>query len=322
MACQLPLTSAYYHPRADADAICNALVALSNEDTDRVACLMTVAQASMKLPWYQRYRLAEYSKVKHGDVQLLIRGHTDGELQEALLAMFQPAAERDAEYIHDALNRVGTDEGTLGEVICTCSPYELEAIGAAYEDKYGRPLVDDVKSDLGGDLEDLIVKLLTVPRKAPSVDQAAAESTAEELYKAGEGRWGTNEGKFIEVLTTESFPQLCAIFEAYKVRYGRSVVEAAAKEIHGKLGYFLKTLCHQIEDSAKAAAYVIHKATKGMGTNKGALVRNILCKVDTDLHRIAAIFQNVYGGLEQRLIGESRIGDDLRVLLKAAIKTV
>ncbi|GBG71706.1 hypothetical protein CBR_g9118 [Chara braunii] len=314
--------SAYYHPRADADAICNALVALSNEDADRVACLLTVATVSMKLPWYQRYRLADYSKVKHGDVLLLIRGHTDGELQEALLAMFQPAAERDAEYIHDALNRIGTDESTLGEVICSCSPYELEAIGAAYEDKYGRPLVDDVKGDLGGHMEDLVVKLLTVPRKAPCVDQAAAECLAEELYKAGEGRWGTNEGKFIEILTTESFPQLCAVFEAYKARHGRSVVEAVAEEIHGKLGYLLKTLCHQIQDPAKAAAYVIHKATKGMGTKKGALVRNILCKVDTDLHQIAATFESEYGeSLQHRLAGESQICDDLKLLLEAAIKT-
>lgn len=40
------------------------------------------------------------------------------------------------------------------------------------------------------------------------MDQAKAHKEAEELYKAGEKKWGTDESKFNQVLSLRSFPQL------------------------------------------------------------------------------------------------------------------
>ena len=48
---------------------------------------------------------------------------------------------------------------------------------------------------------------------------AKARREAQELYQAGEKKWGTDESKFNQVIALRSFPQLRATFDEYiKVR--------------------------------------------------------------------------------------------------------
>ena len=47
------------------------------------------------------------------------------------------------------------------------------------------------------------------------MDHEGAVREARELYDAGEGRRGTDEDKFTEVIGTRSFAQLRATFEEY-----------------------------------------------------------------------------------------------------------
>lgn len=53
------------------------------------------------------------------------------------------------------------------------------------------------------------------------------------LYKAGEGRLGTNESEFIRVLSTKSYSELYSIFAVYKEKCGHSFDEALRKELSG-----------------------------------------------------------------------------------------
>jgi hypothetical protein len=47
--------------------------------------------------------------------------------------------------------------------------------------------------------------------ESDTVNDKLAQDDAEALYKAGEGRWGTDEAKFIEILTTRSRAHLLAV---------------------------------------------------------------------------------------------------------------
>ena len=56
-------------------------------------------------------------------------------------------------------------------------------------------------------------------REEGAVDMAKATREAQELYQAGEKKWGTDESKFNQILAVRSFPQLRATFDEYvKVR--------------------------------------------------------------------------------------------------------
>lgn len=53
--------------------------------------------------------------------------------------------------------------------------------------------------------------------------------------KAGEGRWGTDELAFSDVLAKRSHKQLRATFQAYQILIGKDIEEAIEEETSGDL---------------------------------------------------------------------------------------
>ena len=57
----------------------------------------------------------------------------------------------------------------------------------------------------------------------------------QELYQAGEARWGTDESIFNQILCTQSHAQLRATFDEYQRIAHRSIVQALSREMSGDL---------------------------------------------------------------------------------------
>jgi hypothetical protein len=55
------------------------------------------------------------------------------------------------------------------------------------------------------------------------VDRQLALADAHALYKAGEGRWGTNEDTFIHILATRSAAHLTTVSQYYLQTFGHSL---------------------------------------------------------------------------------------------------
>ena len=57
----------------------------------------------------------------------------------------------------------------------------------------------------------------------------------QELYQAGEARWGTDESKFNQILCSNSHAQLRAVFTEYQKVAHRSIQQSLSREMSGDL---------------------------------------------------------------------------------------
>ncbi|XP_076990576.1 annexin A4 [Tamandua tetradactyla] len=122
------------------------------------------------------------------------------------------SAAQDAQSLRKAMKGLGTDEDGIIAVLANRSTAQRQEIKTAYKSTIGRDLVDDLKSELSGNLERVIVGL-TMPTVLYDV---------EELRRAMKGA-GTDEGCLIEILASRSPEEIRRINQVYQQRFGRSL---------------------------------------------------------------------------------------------------
>lgn len=100
---------------------------------------------------------------------------------------FNPS--EDAAALRKAMKGFGTDEAKIIEILCSRTNGQRQQIREAFNRELGRDLIKDLKSELGGKFEDVIVGLMLPP----------VDYMCEQLNKAMKGM-GTDEAALIEVL--------------------------------------------------------------------------------------------------------------------------
>ena len=91
----------------------------------------------------------------------------------------------------------------------------MEEFKQFFRQKYETSLVDFIKGDTSGNFEKILVLALEGMRST-TVENDKIDSDVERLYKAGEGRWGTDESAFTEILTSRSFEHLQLVAQRYR----------------------------------------------------------------------------------------------------------
>lgn len=100
---------------------------------------------------------------------------------------------------------LGTDEEEIIQILTTRSNPQRQEIAAYFTSELERDLIDDLKGELGGNFENVIVALMTAP------DQYLCQ----ELNKAMDGA-GTNENVLVEILCTKTNDEVKRLVEVYE----------------------------------------------------------------------------------------------------------
>ncbi|KAM5281033.1 annexin A13 [Ctenodactylus gundi] len=265
----------------------------------------------------QRQQIKKKYKAKYGkDLEEVLKSELSGNFEKTALALLDRPSEYAARELQKAMKGLGTDEAVLIEVLCTRTNKEISAINEAYQRLFNRSLESDVKGDTSGNLQKILVSLLQASRdEGDDVDKDLAGRDAKDLYDAGEGRWGTDELAFNEVLAKRNYKQLRATFEAYQILIGKDMEEAIEAETSGDLQKAYLTLVRCARDREGYFADLLYKAMKGMGTDEETLIRIIVTRAEVDLQGIKAKFQEKYQKSLTDMVSSDTSGDFQKLLV-------
>ncbi|KAM6971932.1 annexin A5b [Aplochiton taeniatus] len=144
-------------------------------------------------------------------------------------------ANQDAEVLYKAMKGLGTDEAAILALVTARSNAQRQQIKAAYKTLHGKDLVSDLKGELTGKFETLIVALMT-PIVSYDVNQ---------LHHAMKGA-GTTEKVLVEILASRTTQQVKDINAAYKLEYGHNLEDDITGDTSG---YFQRLLVILIQAS-------------------------------------------------------------------------
>ena len=105
----------------------------------------------------------EYKKLSGKDIEQSIKSETGGDLEKALIAIVQSIRDRGAYFarqINHCVKLPGTKEKDLIRIIVSRCEVDMGDIKKDYKDLFGKSLYEVLKSELRGDFEDIVLKLV------------------------------------------------------------------------------------------------------------------------------------------------------------------
>ncbi|MBN3271150.1 ANXA3 protein, partial [Polyodon spathula] len=185
------------------------------------------------------------------------------------------SAAADVKALRNAIEGIGTTESVVIDTITQRSNAQRQIILKEYKEATGRNLIDDLKGDLCGDFENVMVGLMMHP----------AAFDASKIKGALKGP-GTTESTLIEILASRTNLQIKELAEAYQAENQRSLTDDLTSDISGEFGKAMLILLQGKRDEsinfnqeqAKVDAKALYDAgEKKWGTDESKFI-DILCK--------------------------------------------
>jgi annexin A7/11 len=154
-----------------------------------------------------------------------IEKETSGWFETGLVQLARGPLSADVHNLYKAMSGPGTKEVVLNDILLSRSNADLHAIKSAYRKKFGKNLEDAVKGELSLKTERHFMIVLSAKRaeeSAPVVPQQVDDDVMQ-IYKATEGRMGTDEIMVCSILSTRSDNQIRAIVHTYRQKFNKDL---------------------------------------------------------------------------------------------------
>ncbi|KAA3672119.1 annexin A7/11, partial [Paragonimus westermani] len=222
--------------------------------------------------------------------------------------------EEDCEKLRKAMKGLGTDEKAIIDVLGHRTADQRAQLVQKYKAMFGKDLIADLKSELTGHFEDVVLAMCC------TLD----ELDARELRWAMEGA-GTDEETLIEILCSRSNAQIRKIKETYsKLFRGRDLEKDLINETHGHFKRILVSLVQANRDenphvdfnAVQADARALYDAgEKQLGTDESVFNRILVSKSEAHVRAVLDAYSGVgKKDIEEALKSEMH-GDLLRSFL-------
>ncbi|KAK6538265.1 hypothetical protein TWF694_011144 [Orbilia ellipsospora] len=235
---------------------------------------------------------------------------------------------KQADALRVAMKGFGTDESELIRVIAKLqTPYGVHSVQKAFNERHGRDLLKDVKSETSGRFKDALIAVLRGP-------------LLEEVYAVHDAihRPGTTESVLNDVLLCRSPPDLDAIKKTYQRTFSRDLESDVRGDLSMKTENMfafalqnrraLESYPVDIAQSEKDA-YNIHLAMEGVGTtgtvtggvfggtHQETVYSTILSRNDAQIGAMVQSYERMYGRKLEHSIEKKFSGHMQQALLYA-----
>ncbi|KAK0084485.1 hypothetical protein PV325_006935 [Microctonus aethiopoides] len=230
---------------------------------------------------------------------------------------FDPRA--DAEILRKAMKGFGTDEKAIINVLANRSNLQRQEIAVQFKTLYGKDMIKDLKSELSGNFENLVIAMVT----------PLPQYYAKELHEAMSGI-GTDECVLIEVMCTMSNHEIHVIRQAYEAMYGKSLEDDLREDTSGNFKRLMISLCCGNRDESfdvdqagamEDARRLLQAGELRFGTDESTFNAILVSRNIPQLKQIFTEYHNITGHSIQDAI-ENEFTGDIKKGLLAIVKCV
>lgn len=164
---------------------------------------------------------------------------------------------------------LGTDESVLIEIIGTRVNWQIKQTKEDLNKMYKKDLIKWVDSETSGSFKKLLISFLQGNRSENQTpDPSMMSNDAQALYRAGAGRWGTDEAMFNKIFALSSAADMFRmISQYYEQQSGKSLLKAVDSEFSGDIKTLLYTVVQGLLNPSEYYANRVHSVVAGLGTN-------------------------------------------------------
>jgi len=291
-----------FDAKADCETLHKAFKGLGTDEKAVIGVLGTRTKEQL------RAIATEYPQAHKHSLEENLKSELSGHFRDLAVGLITSPVTFRIQLLEKATKGPGTRERALIDVLVGCTNEEIREI-----QQENPRIIAAVLNDVSGDFKKVLVELLKGTRdQSTNVSDEEAQGIAERLYKAGEGKLGTDETVFIDIIARRSPAFLGRVSEFYKAKHKHTLEQAVKSETSG---YFEDTLVGLLKPRLTFVADRLFKAMDGAGTDDTCLVYYFSVLPKHELQEVARTFQVRHKKTLAEMIKGDTSGDYRELLL-------